>query len=50
MQNVADRIKFVLREADKGNYDKACDVNRETKLLKIRDSKKELPTAPIQKG
>jgi hypothetical protein len=40
--NIADRRKFVLSEIEKGNIETACKVNKETALLKVRNSKKEL--------
>lgn len=41
MKNIAERRKFFLNEMAKGNYELASNVNKETALLKVRESKKE---------
>ena len=45
MQNQHDRRFFVLSEARKGNYETACAVNKETKLLQIRKENEKGATA-----
>jgi hypothetical protein len=37
---IAGRRKVFLDEMEKGNLDKASEVNKETALLKVRESKK----------
>ena len=45
-----DRRLLIVQEIKKGNLDTALAINKESHLLQIKDSKKELLTAPIQCG